>query len=55
MTKWRAATVILAVADRVCVEVAIYYWATPAGSLPGFFPAKSPRRASGASPAPTLR
>lgn len=38
MTKWRAVTVILAVVGLACVGVAIYYWVTPAGSLPSFFP-----------------
>jgi len=42
MTKWRVATVILAVVGLACVGVAIYYWITPAGSLPSFFPGYKP-------------
>ena len=38
MKKWRIATVLLAVVCAALVAVAVIYWATPAGSLPSFFP-----------------
>ena len=38
MSKWRIATVLLAVVCAALLAVAIVYWVTPAGSLPNFFP-----------------
>ena len=38
MSKWRIATVLLAIVCAALLAVAIVYWVTPAGSLPSFFP-----------------
>jgi hypothetical protein len=38
MSKWRALTIVLVVLGIAFIAVAIYYWVTPAGSLPSFFP-----------------
>ena len=38
MSKWRIATVLLAIACAALLAVAVVYWVTPAGSLPSFFP-----------------
>ena len=38
MSKWRILTVVLAIVGVALVAIAIYYWVTPAESLPGFFP-----------------
>ena len=38
MSKWRALTVLLVVVGVAFIALAVYYWVTPAGSLPGFFP-----------------
>ena len=38
MSKSRAITILLIVVGVACFAVAIYYWVTPAGSLPSFFP-----------------
>jgi len=38
MSKWRALTIVLAVLGVAFIAVAVYYWVTPAGSLPSFVP-----------------
>jgi hypothetical protein len=38
MSKWRVLTILLIVLGVAFVALAIYYWVTPAGSLPSFFP-----------------
>jgi hypothetical protein len=38
MSKWRILTVLLIIAGLALIAVAVYYWVTPAGSLPSFFP-----------------
>ena len=38
MDKWRILMIVLIVLGVLFVAVAIYYWVTPAGSLPSFFP-----------------
>jgi ammonia channel protein AmtB len=38
MSKWRIITAVLAIVALALLAVAIVYWVTPAGSLPGFFP-----------------
>ena len=38
MNKWRALTVLLIILGIAFIALAIYYWVTPAGSLPSFFP-----------------
>jgi hypothetical protein len=38
MDKWRVLMVLLIIAGVALVALAIYYWVTPAGSLPSFFP-----------------
>jgi ammonia channel protein AmtB len=38
MSKWRIATILLAVVGAALLAIAIVYWVTPAGSLPSFFP-----------------
>ena len=38
MSKWRILTILLVIVGVALVAVGIYYWVTPAGSLPSFFP-----------------
>lgn len=38
MSKWRVATILLAIIGAALIAVAIVYWVEPAGSLPSFFP-----------------
>ncbi len=38
MSKWRILTVLLVVIGVAFIALAVYYWVTPAGSLPSFFP-----------------
>ncbi len=38
MSKWKILMVLLIVVGVALVAVAVYYWVTPAGSLPSFFP-----------------
>jgi hypothetical protein len=38
MSKWKILMVLLIVVGVALVTVAVYYWVTPAGSLPSFFP-----------------
>jgi hypothetical protein len=38
MSKWRVLTIVLVILGVVCIAVGIYYFVTPAGSLPSFFP-----------------
>jgi hypothetical protein len=38
MSKSRVLMILLIIIGAVCFALAIYYWVTPAGSLPSFFP-----------------
>ena len=38
MSKWRVWMIILIIIGVALIALAIYYWVTPAGSLPSFFP-----------------
>ena len=38
MSRWRILTIVLVVLGVAFIAVAVYYWVTPAGSLPSFVP-----------------
>ncbi len=38
MSKRRVLTIVLVIVGVACIAVGIYYFVTPAGSLPSFFP-----------------
>jgi len=38
MSRWKVLMILLIVLGVALVAVAVYYWVTPAGSLPSFFP-----------------
>jgi hypothetical protein len=38
MSKWKVLMVVFIIVGVVLVALGVYYWVTPAGSLPSFFP-----------------
>ena len=38
MSKWRVLTIVLVIVGVACIAVGVYYFVTPASSLPSFFP-----------------
>jgi uncharacterized membrane protein HdeD (DUF308 family) len=38
MSKWRVLTIVLVILGVACIAVGIYYFLTPASSLPSYFP-----------------
>jgi uncharacterized membrane protein YdjX (TVP38/TMEM64 family) len=38
MSKWRVLMILVIILGLAFIALGVYYWVTPAGSLPSFFP-----------------